>query len=260
MENNIYIHPVKQGIAMPSCAFKVVYEIGTRLIDEWPDDPEQKTIWRAAIPVLPHARAWGYTQKEAFGKLKKVADLIINDLQERGQEIPLDAPLQVGDEPFTKNIRKNNAQRLSSDHVHLVTGKWATKTIHIDGELVTVGMLRDYVRDEEEARTDEYNDYLNAWGLRLWESAEVFDWGSRSDGARLLSIAWIFWFGGIDLHDWIFLREIEALPRADFTYRYPRSRLKRDLDQGGDEFAADFQRGMKEMGGIEIDPREMRDL
>jgi hypothetical protein len=140
------------------------------------------------------------------------------------------------------------AKTLPPDFVHVVTGTWATKTIHIDGELVTVAMLRARVLEEEEAMTDADNDYHGAWGIDLYEDVEAFDWGSRSDGAALLSLAWIFWFGGIDLHDWVFRREIEALPRADFTYRYPRSRMAQDQRQGGAEFTEDFHRGMQEMG------------
>ena len=45
-----------------------------------------------------------------------------------------------------------------------------------------------------------------------------------------------------------FRREISALPRADFVYPYPRSRLAQDAKQGGIEFAEDFKRGMDEMG------------
>ena len=148
------------------------------------------------------------------------------------------------------------AKTLPPDFVHVVTGTWATKAIHIDGALVTVNMLCECVREEEEAMTDASNDYRGAWGLDLYESAEAFDWGSHSDGAALLSLAWIFWFGGIDLHDWVFRREIEALPRADFAFRNPRSRMARDRRQGGAEFAEDFQRGMEEMGAVERDPRQ----
>jgi hypothetical protein len=93
-------------------------------------------------------------------------------------------------------------------------------------------------------------DYYGAWGIDFYENVEAFDWGRSSDGASLLSLAWIFWFGGIDLHDWVFRREIEALPRADFTYQYPRSRMARDRQQGGAEFAEVFQRGMQEMGWV----------
>ena len=39
------------------------------------------------------------------------------------------------------------------------------------------------------------------------------------------------------------------------TYEYPRSRLDQDFRRGGELFASDFQRGMKDMGAIELDPR-----
>jgi hypothetical protein len=76
------------------------------------------------------------------------------------------------------------------------------------------------------------------------------------EGAQLLSLAWIFWFGVTDVHDFVFCREIESLPRTDFTYRYPRVRIARDRKQGEAEFAEDFQRGMHEMGATERDPKQ----
>jgi hypothetical protein len=146
------------------------------------------------------------------------------------------------------------AKTMPTDFVHVVTGEWATKTVHIDGELVTVAMLRERVLEEEQAMTDACSDsdYHGAWGLDLRE-AESFDWGSRSDGASLLSLAWIFWFGGIDLHDWVFKQEIERLPCTDFTHHYPRTRLEQDLQEGEAMFAADFHRGMDEMGFERLD-------
>jgi predicted RNase H-like HicB family nuclease len=95
MENDIYIHPLKQGSTMRSYIFRVVFEK-----DKWPDEPEEKAIWRAYIPVLPNAHAWGNTEQEAFENLKNAVDLVIEDLQESGQEIPLDSSVQVSDEPL----------------------------------------------------------------------------------------------------------------------------------------------------------------
>ena len=80
---------------MRSYIFRVVFEN-----DKWPDEPEEKAIWRAYIPVLPNAHAWGNTQQEAFENLKNAVDLIIEDLQESGQQIPLDSGVQVSDEPL----------------------------------------------------------------------------------------------------------------------------------------------------------------
>ena len=95
MENDLYIQPLKRGSAMRSYIFRVVFEK-----DKWPDEPEEKAIWRAYIPVLPNAHAWGNTEQEAFENLKNAVDLIIEDLQESGQQIPLDSGVQVSDEPL----------------------------------------------------------------------------------------------------------------------------------------------------------------
>ena len=45
---------------MKTYTFNVVLEK-----DKWPDEPEDKAIWRAYIPILEHqgAASWGYTQK-----------------------------------------------------------------------------------------------------------------------------------------------------------------------------------------------------
>lgn len=154
-------------------------------------------------------------------------------------------------------IRRHEiAQSLPRDFVHVVTGVWETKAIHIDGEVVTVAMLRERVQEEEKAMTDAYNDYQGAWGLDLYEHVEAFDWGRVTDGAHVLSLAWIFWLGAEDVHDFVFRREIEALPCADFTYQYPRIRIARDKEQGEAMFAEDFQRGMGEMGAMELGPHQ----
>jgi hypothetical protein len=58
---------------------------------------------------------------------------------------------------------------------------------------------------------------FGAWGIDLFE-AKSFDWGRHSDGAALLSFAWIFWFGAEDPHDYVFRHEIAALPRTDLIY------------------------------------------
>ena len=75
---------------MKSYLFKVVFEQ-----DKWPDEPDKKAIWRAYIPVLPAAHAWGNTQQEAFANLKNAVDLIIEDLLEEGKPIPTEPAQQV---------------------------------------------------------------------------------------------------------------------------------------------------------------------
>jgi len=82
---------------MKSYSFKVVLQK-----DKWPDEPEEKAIWRAYIPVLPGAHAWGDTVAEALENLKNAVDLIIEDLQERGEPIPQEpaSQVQIANEPL----------------------------------------------------------------------------------------------------------------------------------------------------------------
>jgi predicted RNase H-like HicB family nuclease len=82
---------------MKSYTFKVVLEK-----DKWPDEPEAKSIWRAYIPALPSAHAWGNTEQEALENLKNAVDLIIEDLQENGEPIPTEpaSQVQVSPEPL----------------------------------------------------------------------------------------------------------------------------------------------------------------
>ncbi len=80
---------------MKSYVFRVVFEK-----DKWPDEPDQKALWRAYVPDLPSAHAWADTQHEALENLKNAVDLIIEDLHESGEPIPTDAVVQVSDEPL----------------------------------------------------------------------------------------------------------------------------------------------------------------
>ncbi len=86
--------PLGERPRMKSYSFKVIFER-----DKWPDE---KAIWRAYIPVLPAAHAWGNTQHEALENLKNAVDLIIEDLVEEGKPIPTEpAPqVQVSQEPL----------------------------------------------------------------------------------------------------------------------------------------------------------------
>ena len=96
MKNYTYI-PIGERHRMKSYIFKVVFER-----DKWPEEPDEKAIWRAYIPVLPAAHAWGNTQQEAFEHLKNAVDLIIEDLMEEGKPIPTDdaGQVQVSLEPL----------------------------------------------------------------------------------------------------------------------------------------------------------------
>jgi len=70
-------------LQMKSYTFKVVLEK-----DKWPDEPEAEAIWRAYIPILPAAHAWGDTQQEALENLRNAVDLIIEEMLERDEPIP----------------------------------------------------------------------------------------------------------------------------------------------------------------------------
>ena len=77
-------------LKMRSYTFKVALEQ-----DKWPDEPDSQAIWRAYIPALPCAHAWGDTPKEALENLRNAVDLIIEDMLERGEPIPQEPSAQI---------------------------------------------------------------------------------------------------------------------------------------------------------------------
>lgn len=77
-------------LRLRSYTFRVVLEK-----DKWPDEADNEAIWRAHIPVLPSAHAWGDTPQEALENLRNAVDLIIEEMLERGQAIPEEPPSQV---------------------------------------------------------------------------------------------------------------------------------------------------------------------
>ena len=89
--------PITKGPRLKSYLFRVVFER-----DKWPDEPDEKALWRAYIPALPAAHAWGNSQQEAFEHLKNAVDLIIADLLEEGKAIPTEPypQVQTSDEPL----------------------------------------------------------------------------------------------------------------------------------------------------------------
>ncbi len=76
---------------MKTYAFEVVLER-----DKWPDEPDEKAVWRAYIPALEHqgAASWGYTQREALKNLRDAVDLLIESLLEHGEEHLLESIVQ----------------------------------------------------------------------------------------------------------------------------------------------------------------------
>ena len=84
---------------MKTYAFKVVLEK-----DKWPDEPDEKAVWRAYIPALEHrgAASWGYTEKEALENLQNAVDLLVEYMMEVGESIPEEprSQIQVSDVPL----------------------------------------------------------------------------------------------------------------------------------------------------------------
>lgn len=84
---------------MRTYTFEVVLEK-----DKWPDEPDEKAVWRAYIPALEHrgAASWGYTQKEALENLQNAVELLFECLLEHREEIPaeLGSQMQVSDVPL----------------------------------------------------------------------------------------------------------------------------------------------------------------
>ena len=70
---------------MKTYAFKVVLEK-----DKWPDEPDEKAVWRAYIPVLEEigAATFGDTQEEALKNMQEVLEMIVDELIEGGKPIP----------------------------------------------------------------------------------------------------------------------------------------------------------------------------
>lgn len=89
MKDFAYI-PLSGSPRLKSYIFKVVCEK-----DTWPGKPNTRAIWRASVPALSGAHAWGNTEQEAFENLKDAVDAIIEDLKESGQSIPTEPSQQV---------------------------------------------------------------------------------------------------------------------------------------------------------------------
>ena len=77
-------------ISVKSYIFRVVLEK-----DRWPEELDEKAIWRAYIPILSAAHAWGDTEQEALVNLRNAVDLIVEDMLENGEPIPTEPPSQA---------------------------------------------------------------------------------------------------------------------------------------------------------------------
>jgi predicted RNase H-like HicB family nuclease len=70
---------------MKSYTFKVVLER-----DKWPDEPDEKAVWRAYVPCLEGkgGASWGKTKEEALANLQEALKLLLEDMIELGEPIP----------------------------------------------------------------------------------------------------------------------------------------------------------------------------
>jgi len=75
---------------MKSYTFRVVLEQ-----DAWPDKPKGHAVWRAYIPALEGAHAWGDTTRQALQNLRNAVDLILEDMVESGEALPPDVLTQA---------------------------------------------------------------------------------------------------------------------------------------------------------------------
>ncbi len=83
-----------------SYTFKVVLES-----DKWPDESDDRAVWRAYVPSLRGAHAWGDTPQQALEHLRDAVDLVIADMMERGEPIPTEPLEQRVNEPrITVNV------------------------------------------------------------------------------------------------------------------------------------------------------------
>jgi len=90
MENLQYI-PIKE-VGLKSYIFKAVLEK-----DKWPDEPEEKAVWRAYVPILETkgAATWGKTREEALQNLQQTLQMILEDMMELGEVIPTEPEEEV---------------------------------------------------------------------------------------------------------------------------------------------------------------------
>lgn len=97
---------------MKTYAFQVVLEK-----DKWPDEPDEKAVWRAYIPALEHqgAASWGYTQKEALKNLQDAVDLLIESLLAHDDEHLLESVVQ-----HEKEITSEPNSRIQVSDVPLI--------------------------------------------------------------------------------------------------------------------------------------------
>ena len=55
--------------------------------------------WSAGVPVLPGCATWGETKGEALRNINDAVEAYVRDMYAAGEDVPLDATIQVHDEP-----------------------------------------------------------------------------------------------------------------------------------------------------------------
>lgn len=82
---------------MRSYTFKVVLEK-----DKWPDEPNDKAVWRAYVPALEGkgAATWGYTKEEALKSIQEVLKMVMEEMIREGTPVPVEAIVAESQEPL----------------------------------------------------------------------------------------------------------------------------------------------------------------
>lgn len=82
---------------MKSYTFKVVLEQ-----DKWPDESDEKAVWRAFVPALEAkgAATWGTTKAEALQNIRDVLQMVIEDMTQEGEAIPSAALVTESEDPL----------------------------------------------------------------------------------------------------------------------------------------------------------------
>ena len=138
---------------MKTCSFKVLFEK-----DKWPDEADEKAVWRAWVPVLPAAHAWGDTERQALENLRNAVELVLEDLMERGQPIPLEPRPPIADCPRMDNrsakrrVWPSPKQRCDPFFAH-PDGRRVTIHVHSPSQTLKIGTLKEII--ENEARWSE---------------------------------------------------------------------------------------------------------
>ena len=82
---------------LKSYTFRVVLEK-----DKWPDEPDEKAVWRIYVPALESrgAATWGHTREEALKNMQEVLHIVIEEMIQDGESLPSSALISESKEPL----------------------------------------------------------------------------------------------------------------------------------------------------------------